>query len=171
VFLGGLSAAKRAEISTYAWVSPVIVGLPSDITEDNVESLKSRLVIFSRPKIAQHYEVLAPVAGERVCHRWTEGESFIFMYEYLFTKISVQLLFSDFEIEVLKHLQVSSSQLHCNGWGFVKVFEKVCRFYGCDPSLKVFFYLFEVYHKKESGGESFVSTRCILDRIVFTPYT
>jgi len=107
--------------------------------------------------MSKGYKVLAPSAGERVCRRWLEGESFIFMYDYLFTKIEVWLPFLNFEIEVLNHLQVSPSQLHPNGWGFVKVFERVCKFYGCEPSLRVFFYLFEVYHKKEGRGESFVS--------------
>lgn len=49
--------------------------------------------------------------------------SAIHFYEYMFTRIGLWLLFSYFEVVILKNFKVSPSQLHPRSWDYMRVFE------------------------------------------------
>lgn len=44
------------------------------------------------------------------------------LYEFLFTRIGFRMPFSDFKVDVLKHLKAAPSQLHPGSWAFMRVF-------------------------------------------------
>ncbi|MED6139619.1 hypothetical protein PIB30_085547 [Stylosanthes scabra] len=50
---------------------------------------------------------------------------FLWVSVELFTRLGVCLPFLDFEREVLMRCQVAASQLHLNGWGFLRTFERL----------------------------------------------
>ncbi|MED6188533.1 hypothetical protein PIB30_086914 [Stylosanthes scabra] len=59
---------------------------------------------------------------------------FLWVYTELFTRFGVQLPFTEFQMEVLSWCRVVASQLHLNGWGFLRTFERVCLHFGFRPS-------------------------------------
>ncbi|MED6194495.1 hypothetical protein PIB30_029143 [Stylosanthes scabra] len=66
---------------------------------------------------------------------------FLCVYMELFTRLGVRLPFSEFQREVLSWCWVAANQLHLNGWGFLRTFERVCLHFGFRPSWRVFFTL------------------------------
>lgn len=76
---------------------------------------------------------------EVICGSPRPGVSpmYTLMYETFFTKIGMRLPLSDFECDVLKHLHLAPTQLHPNGWAFVRSFAIVCRCLGLDVSRSI----------------------------------
>ncbi|MED6164429.1 hypothetical protein PIB30_089998, partial [Stylosanthes scabra] len=58
---------------------------------------------------------------------------------------SSMLPFSDFQRDVMTRCRVAVSQLHLNEWGFILVFEKVCLHYAFRPTIRLFFYIYDVH--------------------------
>lgn len=75
---------------------------------------------------------------------------------------------SDFECEVLNHLHLTPTQLHPNGWAFVRSFAIVCRALGLDVSLGRFMYFFQAKVRKKVG---WVSLNNSLGMGILTVYT
>ncbi|MED6155590.1 hypothetical protein PIB30_006455 [Stylosanthes scabra] len=59
-------------------------------------------------------------------------------------------------------------QLHLNGWGFILAFEKVCLHYGFRPTIRLFFYIYDVHFPP--GGYGYISFRARQGRRLFDSY-
>ncbi|RDY13061.1 hypothetical protein CR513_02070, partial [Mucuna pruriens] len=62
----------------------------------------------------------------------------------------MKLPFMHFEWSVLHVLNVAPTQLHPNGWAFIRAFELLCEDIGRAPSLGVFFWFFSVRQTKKN---------------------
>lgn len=67
--------------------------------------------------------------------------SFI-MYKTFFELLNVRLPFSDFEVDILRSMDVAPIQLHLNSWAFIRSFDLLCKYLGIIPSSKKFFFFF-----------------------------
>lgn len=54
-----------------------------------------------------------------------------------------RLPFSDFQIDVLRALDVAPTQLHPNGWTFMQAFSVVCTALALTPTHASFLYFFQ----------------------------
>ncbi|MED6118524.1 hypothetical protein PIB30_003741 [Stylosanthes scabra] len=59
-----------------------------------------------------------------------DGPHFLWVYQELFTRLGVRLPFTDFQREVMTRCWVAVSQLHLNGWGLLRTFEKGYKLFG-----------------------------------------
>ncbi|MED6118121.1 hypothetical protein PIB30_000103 [Stylosanthes scabra] len=92
-------------------------------------------------------EAVLETAGssDRVPFRADEGSPhFLWVYQELFTRLRVRFLFSDFQRDVMTRCRVAVSQLHLNGWGFILTFERVCLHNEFRPTIRLFFYIYDV---------------------------
>ncbi|MED6197903.1 hypothetical protein PIB30_061204 [Stylosanthes scabra] len=97
-----------------------------------------------------------------------EGPHFLWVYQELFARLGMRLPFSDFQRDVMTRCRVTVSQLHLNGWGFVLAFERVCLHYGFRPTIKLFFYIYDVHFPP--GNYGYISFRARQGRRLFDSY-
>ncbi|MED6222708.1 hypothetical protein PIB30_066940 [Stylosanthes scabra] len=83
-------------------------------------------------------------------------------------RLGVRLPFSDFQREVLTRCQVAASQLHLNGWGFLRTFECVCLYFGFRPSWRMFLYTYQLHAPPPGNG--FLSFRAYQGRRLFDAF-
>ncbi|MED6162935.1 hypothetical protein PIB30_075163 [Stylosanthes scabra] len=65
------------------------------------------------------------------------------MYTRVFAEIGGRFPFTEFECAVLRQLNYAPSQIHPNSWGFIRAFEVLMDYLQEEPSLGLFFYLFQ----------------------------
>ncbi|MED6218865.1 hypothetical protein PIB30_030527 [Stylosanthes scabra] len=97
-----------------------------------------------------------------------DGPHFLWVYQELFTRLTMRLPFSDFQRDVMTRCRVTVSQLHLNGWGFILAFEKMCLHYGFRPTIRLFFYIYDVHFPP--GGYGYISFRARQGRKLFDSY-
>ncbi|RDX75691.1 hypothetical protein CR513_44400, partial [Mucuna pruriens] len=85
-----------------------------------------------------------------------------YLYDTLHSKLGIKLPFSHFERAVLQVLNVAPTQLHPNGWAYVRAFELLCEDLQKAPTLGVFFL------KAEKVGWTSLCNR--LKRKLFQPF-
>jgi hypothetical protein len=74
----------------------------------------------------------------------TQIPHYFYMYSKVMENLNLSLPFTDFEIEMLNALNVAPTQLHPNGWAFVRAFELVCLGLDLEPRVGVFFHFYHV---------------------------
>lgn len=86
------------------------------------------------------------VEGENVCMTSpSDGRpAHTYLYQTLVDGIHVRLPFSPFECGVLNLINVAPTQLHPNGWGFMRAFAVVCEALGITPTVGLFFSFYQV---------------------------
>ncbi|MED6109121.1 hypothetical protein PIB30_030789 [Stylosanthes scabra] len=89
-----------------------------------------------------------------------EGPHFLWVYQELFTRLGMRLPFSDFQRDVMTRC--------LNGWGFILAFEKVCLHYGFRPTIRLFFYIYDVHFPL--GGYGYISFQARQGRRLFDSY-
>jgi hypothetical protein len=97
----------------------------------------------------------------------TQGPHYFYMFSKVMENLNLTLPFTDFEIKVLNALNVAPTQLHPNGWTFVRAFELVCLGLDLEPRLGVFFHF---YHVKSLTPEKPVSISSQPNMGLFTLY-
>ncbi|XP_061355261.1 probable disease resistance protein At4g27220 [Gastrolobium bilobum] len=65
-------------------------------------------------------------------------------------RCGVRLLFSSFVCKLLAYFNVAPSQLTPNAWGFIRVYEMVCKAYGLFQSVPSFLYMFSAMPPRNS---------------------
>ena len=93
------------------------------------------------------------------------GPPFFFMYQTVFKRVGVRLLFTPFERELLTKINTAPAQLHPNSWAFVRAFQILYGYLGVLPSVDVFLHFFEV---KKQGKSLWVSFSGIAGRILLS---
>ncbi|RDX98124.1 hypothetical protein CR513_18970, partial [Mucuna pruriens] len=87
----------------------------------------------------------------------TEGKPCFYLYDTLNSKLGIRLPFTHFERVVLQALNVAPTQLHPNGWAYVRAFELLCEDLGKAPTLGVFFWFYIVKKVDKVGWTSLCS--------------
>ncbi|MED6136380.1 hypothetical protein PIB30_055580, partial [Stylosanthes scabra] len=115
------------------------------------------------------YVLEAAGPSDRLPFRALEDRThFLWVYVELFMRLGVRLPFSDFQREVLTRCQVAASQLHLNGWGFLRTFERVCLHFGFRPSWRIFLYTYQLHAPPPGNG--FLSFRAYQGRRLFDAF-
>lgn len=74
----------------------------------------------------------------------------VFMYQTFFSSLGLRFSFTNFESSILACLNIALTQLHLNGWGFIRAFEVLSNFLSRHVSTRPFFSYF--YPKGTSKG-------------------
>ncbi|MCH79281.1 hypothetical protein A2U01_0000027 [Trifolium medium] len=74
-------------------------------------------------------------------------------WKIVFQEMGYRLPFSEFQIAVFDHLELTSSQLHPNSLGFIRAFELTALHFNFEPTVKLFFYIFRLQRSRPKGGE------------------
>ncbi|MED6120743.1 hypothetical protein PIB30_023856 [Stylosanthes scabra] len=142
---------------------------PSLVGSDSLPELRRHYPLMEDSRAEGDYVLEAAGLSDRVPFRAGEdGPHFLWAYQELFTRLRMRLPFSDFQRDVMTRCRVAVSQLHLNGWGFILAFEKVCLHYGFRPTIRLFFYIYDVYFPP--GGYGYISFRARQGRRLFDSY-
>ncbi|MED6195542.1 hypothetical protein PIB30_038873 [Stylosanthes scabra] len=121
--------------------------------------------------LASEGDFVLEAAGpfDRLPFQALEGEApFLWVYAELFTRLGVRFPLSDFQREVLTRCQVAVSQLHLNGWGFLRTFERVCLHFGFRPSWRIFLFTYHLHAPPPGNG--FMSFRAYQGKRLFDAF-
>lgn len=115
---------------------------PQFIDDNYISKLLSNNPVSSTRN--EEHVVLEPcMVGERVCITRPKRVSneYFYFYSGVIKDFKVRIPFTNFEFGLLKTLNIAPSQLHLNGWGFIKVFELVCDAVDINRTLGWFFFI------------------------------
>ncbi|MED6194297.1 hypothetical protein PIB30_027275 [Stylosanthes scabra] len=153
----------------YGWVEEAVLTQPSVVESDELPEFRRNYPLMEDSGVEGDYVLEAAGSSDRVPFRAGEdGPHFLWVYQELFTRLRMRLPFSDFQRDVMTRCRVAVSQLHLNGWGFILSFEKVCLHYGFCPTIRLFFYIYDVHFPP--GGYGYISFRARQDRKLFDSY-
>ncbi|MED6132278.1 hypothetical protein PIB30_017545 [Stylosanthes scabra] len=124
------------ETSLYGWVEKAVLTQQSMVESDALPEFRRSYPLMEDPGAEGDYVLEAAGPSDRE----------------LFTRLGMRLLFSDFQRDVMTRCRVAVSQLHLNGWGFILTFEKVCLHFGFRPTVKLFFFIYDVHFPLGSYG-------------------
>ncbi|CAI8614514.1 unnamed protein product [Vicia faba] len=84
----------------------------------------------------------ACIPGKRVCMSRPNGvqDEWFYFYARVLEDMFIRIPFIDFEVDVLKTVNVAPSQLRPNSWGFIKAFEMICEVLDVTPTIGLFFF-------------------------------
>lgn len=117
-------------------------------------------MIGHEPKASKHWSFMLSSSERRICHQG--ARDYLLMYRIFFYEIRVRLPFTPFEVVVINHLELAPTQLHPNGWGFVRSFQILCKGLGLEPSVNAFFCLFQpLGSSKTRKNQNLVTFRSI----------
>ncbi|MED6110679.1 hypothetical protein PIB30_045114 [Stylosanthes scabra] len=149
------------ETRLYGWVEKAVLTQQSVVESDALPEFRRSYPLMEDPGAERDYVLEAAGPFDRVPFRADEdGPHFLWVYQELFTRLGMRLPFSDFQRDVMTRCRVAVSQLHLNGWGFILAFEKVCLHFGFRPTIRLFFFIYDVHFP--SGGYGYVSFRRVL---------
>ncbi|MED6180482.1 hypothetical protein PIB30_010697 [Stylosanthes scabra] len=158
-----------AETRLYGWVEEAVLTQPSVVESDSLPEFCRNFSLMEDSGTEGDYVLEAAGPPDHVPFRAGEGDPhFLWVYQELFTRLRMRLPFSDFQRDVMNRCRVAVSQLHLNGWGFIVSFEKVCLHYGFRPTIRLFFYIYDVHFPP--GGYGYISFRAGQGRKLFDSY-
>ncbi|KOM47052.1 hypothetical protein LR48_Vigan07g075600 [Vigna angularis] len=95
---------------------------------------------------------------ERVFHgRENSSREFFYCYAPPFYDLYLRMPFTTFQMDVLRTLNVVSSQLHPNGWGYMQAFVVLCRALVIRLTVALFLYFFRCRPTAKRGWVSLIS--------------
>ncbi|MED6192490.1 hypothetical protein PIB30_010425 [Stylosanthes scabra] len=157
------------ETRLYGWIEGAVLTQPSLVGNDSLLEFRRDYPLMEDSREEGDYVLEAAGPSDRVPFRAGEdGPHFLWVYQELFTRLRMQLPFSDFQRDVMTRCRVAVSQLHLNGWGFILTFEKVCLHYSFRPIIRLFFYIYDVHFPP--GGYGYISFRARQGRRLFDSY-
>ncbi|MED6148636.1 hypothetical protein PIB30_054853 [Stylosanthes scabra] len=133
-----------AETRLYDWVEEVVLTQPFVVESDSLPEFRRNFPLMEDSRVERDYVLEAAGPSDRVPFR------------------------ADFQRDVMTRCRVAVSQLHLNGWGFILTFEKVCLHYGFRPTIRLFFYIYDVHFPP--GGYGYISFRARQGRKLFDSY-
>lgn len=125
------------------------------IDESYISKLRSNTLVSSTRN--EEDVILAPcVDSESVCITRPKGVSdeYFYFYSGVIEDFKIRILFTDFESNLLKTLNICPSQLCINGWDFIKAFEIVCDTMDITPTLGLVFSFFKLKGVEKGGRVS-----------------
>ncbi|MED6145663.1 hypothetical protein PIB30_027380 [Stylosanthes scabra] len=149
-----------AERELYGWVDAEVFTQSSLLASKHLPELRREMRLAQDLASERDYVLEAAWPSDRLPFRALEDRThFLWVYVELFTRLGVRLPFSDFQREVLTRCQVAASQLHLNGWGFLRTFESFCLHFGFRPSWRIFLYTYQLHAPPPGNG--FLSFRVL----------
>ncbi|MED6195087.1 hypothetical protein PIB30_034631, partial [Stylosanthes scabra] len=129
-----------AERELYGWVDAEVFTQSSVLASEHLLELRREMKLTQDLASERDFVLEAAGPSDRLSFRDLEDRThFLWVYVELFTRLGVRLPFSDFQREVLTRCQVAASQLHLNGWGFLRTFERGrCLFDAFEESIQEF---------------------------------
>jgi hypothetical protein len=152
------------EVSKYRWVKVDVLSaaLIWD-SEKKIDDLVSGLEIARDNDSADQIVVASWVSWELVCMSVEEKtRPFCYFYETLFRTLGVCLPLTSFEMDLLNVVQVAPTQLHPNGWAFIRGFQIMCKQFEVDVFVEKFFYFFQTKGGVTKGRQIIPSCFCSL---------
>ncbi|MED6186108.1 hypothetical protein PIB30_063648 [Stylosanthes scabra] len=157
------------ETRFYGWVEGAVLTQPSLVESDSLPEFRRSYPLMKDSGVEGDYVLEAAGPSDRVPFRAGEdGPHFLWVYQELFTRLRMRLPFTDFQRDVMTRCRVAVSQLHLNGWGFILAFEKVCLHFGFRPTIRLFFFIYDVHFPP--GGYGYISFRARQGRRLFDSY-
>ncbi|MED6115872.1 hypothetical protein PIB30_094795 [Stylosanthes scabra] len=154
------------ERELYGWVDDEIFTQPSVIEADAFPELRREMRLTADGAAEGDYVLEAAGPSDRLPFRVpVDRVHFLWVYSELFTRLGIRLPFTEFQREVLSRCRVAASQLHLNGWGFLRTFKRVCSHFGFHPSWRVFLYTYQLH--APPPGKGFMSFRAYQGRKLF----
>ncbi|XP_052114713.1 uncharacterized protein LOC127745649 [Arachis duranensis] len=154
------------------WVDVTVLEEEPLVDTEFITNLRTHHRICTSEEDEPKYELVVPGPEDRVCFgRATEAAPhFFYMYESMVTRLGVFLLFSNFEIAVLRHCRVAPTQLHPNSWGLLKIYQFISHTLDFPTSLRIFFFLFHMTKpfSGQNNKQQWVSFRVIQGQRIFT---
>ncbi|MED6124096.1 hypothetical protein PIB30_055855, partial [Stylosanthes scabra] len=146
------------ERELYGWVDVEVFTQSSVLAAEHLPELRREMRLTQDLASERDFVLEAAGPSDRLPFRELEDRThFFWVYVELFMRLGVRLSFSDFQREVLTRCQVAASQLHLNGWGFLRAFELVCLHFGFRPSWRIFLYTYQLH--APPPGNDFLSFR------------
>ncbi|MED6181111.1 hypothetical protein PIB30_016450 [Stylosanthes scabra] len=140
------------ETCLYGWVEGAVLTQQSVVENDALFEFRRSYPLMEDSGAERDYVLEAAGPSDRVPFRADEdGPHFLWVYPELFTRLRMRL-----------------PQLHLNGWGFILAFEKVCLHFGFRPTIRLFFYIYDVHFPP--GGYGYVSFWARQGRRLFDSY-
>ncbi|MED6117400.1 hypothetical protein PIB30_109683, partial [Stylosanthes scabra] len=158
-----------AERELYGWVDAEVFTQSSVLAPEDLPEFRHEVGLAR--DLASEGDFVLEAAGpsDSLPFQALEGEApFLWVYAELFTCLGVRFPLSDFQREVLTRCQVAVSQLHLNGWGFLRTFERVCLHFGFRPSWRIFLFTYHLH--APPPGNSFLSFRAYQGRRLFDAF-
>ncbi|MED6148487.1 hypothetical protein PIB30_053672 [Stylosanthes scabra] len=150
-----LSEVERA---LYGWSDEEVFSQPSMVTADVLPELRHKMRLMEGGVAEGDYVIEAAGPSDWLPFRAAEDMThFLWVYTKLFTRLGVRRPFTDFQREVMTRCRVAASQLHLNGWGFLRTFERICLHFGFRPSCRIFLYIYQLH--APPPGKGFMSFR------------
>ncbi|MED6108545.1 hypothetical protein PIB30_025025 [Stylosanthes scabra] len=157
------------ETRLYGWVEKAVLTQQSVVENDAPSEFRRSYPLMENSGAEGDYMLEAAGPSDRVPFQADEdGFHFLWVYQELFTRLRMRLPFSDFQRDVMTRCRVAVSQLHLNWRGFILSFEKVCLHSGFRPTIRLFFYIYDVHFPP--GGYGYVSFRARQGRRLFDSY-
>jgi hypothetical protein len=89
------------------------------------------------------------------------------VYTAVLEEFGVKMPFTPFEMDVLKFLNVTPTQIRPNSWAFIRGFEILCKSLGLEPSVAVFFHF---YGTKDVHKGTWIAIPAHSRKRLFPPY-
>ncbi|MED6115502.1 hypothetical protein PIB30_091174 [Stylosanthes scabra] len=119
------SRFSRSQRELYGWVDEEIFTQPSVVEVDMLPELRREMRLTVDRAAEGDFVLEATGPSDRLPFRALEDRiHFLWVYTELFTRLGICLSFTKFQREVLSRCRVAASQLHLNGWGFLRTFER-----------------------------------------------
>ncbi|XP_029128983.1 uncharacterized protein LOC114916450 [Cajanus cajan] len=98
-----------------------------------------------------------------------EQGDFFYMYECFFRELGMSLPFDDFQMGVLRVLNVAPTQLHPNAWAYMQAFRVLCKYHYVEPTVGLFLHFFCT--RPSNKTIKWLSLIRNPDRPLLTPFT
>ncbi|KOM57202.1 hypothetical protein LR48_Vigan11g023400 [Vigna angularis] len=153
----------------YEWVPHEVRQLPSSFYDRQAfRNLIPHVCLVKSADDARHFKLAICQRTERVCHgRGNYPSDFFYVYATMFKDLKVLLPFSDFQMGVLRTLNLAPTQLHLNGWAFMQAFSAICSGLALYPTPVAFLYFF---HVQPHPSKPWVSFRTVENKHLLTLY-
>ncbi|MED6120967.1 hypothetical protein PIB30_025744 [Stylosanthes scabra] len=160
---------NATETRLYGWVEEAVLTQQSVVENDALLKFRHNCPLMGDSGAEGDFVLDAAGPSDRVHFQADEdGPHFLWVYQELFTRLEMRLPFSDFQRDVMTRCRVVVSQLHLNGWGFIFSFEKMCLHFGFRPTIRFFFYIYDVHFPP--GGYGYISFWARQGRRLFDSY-
>ncbi|KOM37430.1 hypothetical protein LR48_Vigan03g081200 [Vigna angularis] len=153
----------------YDWVPQKVRQISSSFHHRQpFQDLIGHICLVKAAADARHFKLAICQMTERVCHdRGDYPTDFFYVYATMFKDLKVLLPFSDFQMGVLRTLNVAPTQLHPNGWAFMQAFSAICSGLALKPTPAPFLYFF---HVQPHSSKPWVSLRMVGNKHLLSLY-
>ncbi|KAI4305193.1 hypothetical protein L6164_028576 [Bauhinia variegata] len=140
-------APTTSDLKEAWWVTKDIIDSSLVLIEDNIGSIRDSL--FGTSGATNSFNIRACPLGVGVSEG-KYGDRFFTWNLYYSYRCGVSLPFNNFEMKILRTLDIAPTQLHPNAWATLYAFQKICRELNRPPRIDVFFYFYCLRNPKKS---------------------